>query len=824
MSRRRWLALAIAGVAFLLLAGRLIAALWVDRAWYASLGADELWRTMVGHTLAARIGAWVLASAFVYANIYGVRRSVVSVVLPRRVGDLEIGEELPPPVLTGAAFALALLLGGGLALGGPTWLSLATARYGVPFGESDPAFEYDLGFFVYWLPFEQALYTWSLICTAVVIAVVILLYALTPSLRWEGGRLRVTGYVRKHLTILGAVVLALIAWSHRLDAFELLIVGSGAEGAFTYADRHVNVSTDLLLALLTFAAAIAVVATGWVGQVRLAFGIVTVVLVTSLLLRQVLPTIADRMAGTETPVAREGPYRATRAAYTRRAYAVDRIARGSTPSLSSLAELARAVPAWEPEPLRFSLERAGAGALVGDFAWHEQNGELRALAVDAPTATANDDSRKPWRLLDVPIAPSHVGGELSPQPATDDRGDIVLQPVYFQPDAPTPLVIEDAEGVVTGAPFDSFLARLGHAWSQQNFRLLRASGANGEALRMLIRRDVRERVQTLAPAFMLGRAVVPIVVGDTLWWAVDLYTASNHYPLSEHLEVAGVEVSYLRHAAIGLVHAHTGATLIIADPDARLDPMARSWVRRFPKIFLASDRVAAALAARLPAPLDAIHAQAVEFARVGSRSEPVSGRRVPDSGADSLIGIEPHAPIAPVTGDSSLPFHTIPIVDAEDRVRGVIAAPMSARRDPVWIPLEDGDVRWTTASARMRRWSDSASARGDARTVRGAIRVVGVNGRAVLVQPSYRWRSDAAPTLSAVAVFDRGVVFPLEALALGVDSASFTLPSDAAGSFGADVSRLYDRMRDAMRRGDWRAFGAAYDSLGLVVRQRGRAP
>ena len=80
MSRRRWLALAIAGVAFFLLAGRLIAALWVDRAWYAALGADSLWRTMVAHTLAARAGAWILATAFVYANIYGVRRSVVSVV------------------------------------------------------------------------------------------------------------------------------------------------------------------------------------------------------------------------------------------------------------------------------------------------------------------------------------------------------------------------------------------------------------------------------------------------------------------------------------------------------------------------------------------------------------------------------------------------------------------------------------------------------------------------------------------------------------------------------------------------------------------------
>lgn len=823
MSRRRWLALAVAGVAFLLLSGRLVAALWVDRAWYASLGADALWQSMVGHTLGIRLAAWLVATAFVYANLYGVRRSVVSVVLPRRVGDLEIGEEIPPPVLTGAAFLFALVLGGVLALGGPSWIELATARYGVPFGENDPAFGYDLGFFVYWLPFENALYGWALICTAVVIAVVIMLYALTPSLRWESGRLKVTGYVRRHLTLLGAVVLALLAWSHRLDAFELLINGSGVDGAFTYADRHVNVSTDLLLALLTFSAAIAVVATGWVGQVRLAFGIVTVVLVASLLLRQVLPSVADRLASTESPAAREGPYRATRAAFTRRAYAIDRIARGTGPSFVSIGEVARNVPAWEPDPLRFALERAGVGVIIGDFAWKSTHGELRAIAVDAPAALSAAADGEPWRLLEVPVAPAHVAGELPPQPASTERVELVIPTVHFHPDAPGSLVIDDREGRVIGAPFHTFSSRLAHAWSQQNFRLLAGTDGSGTQ-RMLIRRDVRERVKTLAPAFTLGRTVVPIAVGDTIWWAVDLYSASQHYPLSEHIDAVGGNVSYFRHAAVALVHGHTGATLLVADPDARLDPMARSWVRRFPRLFLPHDRLPAAIAAQLPPPIDAIIAQSSEFARVGSRSEPVAGRRVPQSGADSLVGTA----VTPIAGGGigTQAFLTIPVVDADDRVRGVIATPANPHRDPVWVPLDEADVRWTAALARLRRWSDSASARGDARTVRGAVRVVPVAGRAVLVQPSYRWRTDAPPTLAAVAVHDRGQVVPLESLAIGADSATFALPSAPPGDARiiADITRYYERMRDAMRRGDWRAFGAAYDSLGTVVRTRPRAP
>ena len=94
----------------------------------------------------------------------------------------------------------------------------------------------------------------------------------------------------------------------------------------------------------------------------------------------------------------------------------------------------------------------------------------------------------------------------------------------------------------------------------------------------------------------------------------------------------------------------------------------------------------------------------------------------------------------------------------------------------------------------------------------------------MLVQPSYRWRSDAPPTLAAVAVLDRGAVIPMEALVAGADSAFVASAPTGGARFDADVTRLYDRMREALRRGDWRAFGTAYDSLGVVVRQRARVP
>ena len=82
---------------------------------------------------------------------------IAAIVLPRRIGNLEIGEEVPPRYLLAAVVALSAALGLVLALALDDWQSLVLVRDGVLFQESDPYYQFDLGFFVYWLPFESAL-------------------------------------------------------------------------------------------------------------------------------------------------------------------------------------------------------------------------------------------------------------------------------------------------------------------------------------------------------------------------------------------------------------------------------------------------------------------------------------------------------------------------------------------------------------------------------------------------------------------------------------------------------------------------------------------
>src|SRR5207253_3398787 len=106
MTTRRWLMVAVGAAALLLIVGRALAGAYADYLWYDALGAAALWRTRIGAIVAMRSGSAIGGGAFAFVNLYAVRQSVVSLVFPRRLGNLEIGEEVPGKYLMAAAVGM----------------------------------------------------------------------------------------------------------------------------------------------------------------------------------------------------------------------------------------------------------------------------------------------------------------------------------------------------------------------------------------------------------------------------------------------------------------------------------------------------------------------------------------------------------------------------------------------------------------------------------------------------------------------------------------------------------------------------------------------
>lgn len=817
MTTRRWLLIIVAVVAIVLIAGRTLAGLYADYLWYESLGAAALWRARVGAIATMRIASAAAAGLFAFANLYAVRQSVVSLVFPRRLGNLEIGEEVPGRYLMTAAAGLSVTLGVLLALPQQDWTTFELARSGLPFGEVEPYHSKDLGFFIYWLPFESALWTWAFFSVLIITVVVIALYALTPSLKWQRGSLYASTYVRRHFTVIVGALLLLLAWSFRLDMYALLLDGTGTDGAFGYVDYRVGIPGDLVLSLATLGAALIVIWAGFAGQFRLAGISVLTVVGLSLIVRELVPAIV-RHSGTDAErVVRERPYLATRAAFTRRAFGVDPMPQAdSNIAYPSLAGALPWVPVWDPP----ALGRAIDGGRAGDpsairIGWHAVPGlGIVGDVVDPPPPGASP--RAPWTLArvvgyaaDERGAPLRIAG-----PAASAIDDVPIEAPLVYPGAPPYVIIPDSLNQINGTPLEPMLARIAYAWSLQNFRILSSDVAQSRP-KIVSHRDVRERIALLAPFFTQGRRIEPMLIGDSLYWGVDLYSASSTYPLSRHLMLLGEARSYLRHAAVAVVQASTGEISIV--PDSVADPITRTWRERLQSIFGTWNALPLGIPTLLPPPIDGISAQALAFGRYGTTTETGTPRHVPTlDGADTSLVTDPLPMVLPGARTTAV---ALPLVDDTDRLRGLFIGTGGPARGTMWYPLTAPGPRWSAVLDRMRSVDSAGSAARDGPLVAGRVRAVPIAGGVGFVQPRYRWRQPTAPALYRVTVLAGD-----SARSIVPTAVTPTRPAETPQTprdFRTSVDQLYVQMRDALKRGDWAAFGKAFDALGRALGKGG---
>jgi uncharacterized membrane protein (UPF0182 family) len=819
MTTRRWIVVALAAVALLLVAGRELAAIYADYLWYDSLGATALWHARFSAELILRGGSAVLAGGFAFANLYAVRQSVVSLVLPRRLGNLEIGEEVPGRYLMATAVALSVVLGVLLAMPEQDWTTFLLARWGVSFNETETNSAKDLGFFVYRLPFENALWTWAFFTVLVVTITVIALYALTPSLKWQRGTIYATAYVRRHFTVLVGVLLLMLAWSFRLDMYSLLLDGSGPDGAFGYVDSRVGTIGDLVLALITLGASLVVIWAGFVGQLRLAGISVLAVIALSLLIREVAPAVVQHSGTDAERVSRERPFQATRASFTRRAFMRDTVMRAdSTIGYPSLGAALPFVPAWDPPALARAIDGGRAADVSGvRIGWRWSAPGILADVVEP--AVPGAAARAPWTFArvigsaaDDRGAPVRVAG-----PTASAIDDTPLEAPIVYPGATQDLIIADSLTHSTGTSLEPLLSRLANAWALQNFSI-----AFGDLQQphptIVLHRDVRDRIALLAPFFVAGRQIQPLLVGDSLYWGVDLYSASSTYPLSRRARIAGDDRSYLQHAAVAIVTSWTGDVTIV--PDSAPDPIARTWVRHLQPLFGSWGTLPPGIQSLLAPPIDGITAQALAFGKYGSHFDNDPQRHVPTlDGADTSLITDPLPIILPGSKTTAV---SLPLVDDGDRLRGLLIGTGGGSRRTYWYPFVSASgLRWTTVLDRLRSADSAGSVAREGPLVNGRVRAVPVGKGIAFVQPRYRWRPQSIPALSRIALLIGDSARSIAASATLGRGNETSLP---AGDYKAAVAAAYSEMRDAMRRGDWAAFGRAFEALGHAIARGGGTP
>ena len=160
-----------------------------------------------------------------------------------------------------------------------------------------------------------------------------------------------------------------------------------------------------------------------------------------------------------------------------------------------------------------------------------------------------------------------------------------------------------------GVRINSFIRRVAYAWQFTDINILITGEINASS-RLQYRREIQERISTVAPFLMLDADPYIVAAEGALFWIQDANTVTNEYPYSDPVPDG---FNYIRNSVKVVMNAFDGTlSFYVWDPD---DPMIRTYKSIFPTLFLPKDQMPEGLRSHIRYPQDLFGFQAEKFLR-----------------------------------------------------------------------------------------------------------------------------------------------------------------------------------------------------------------
>jgi hypothetical protein len=161
-----------------------------------------------------------------------------------------------------------------------------------------------------------------------------------------------------------------------------------------------------------------------------------------------------------------------------------------------------------------------------------------------------------------------------------------------------------------GIVLDSFLKRAAYALRLGSSQVLLSGSITPES-RLLWRRAIDERVQTVAPFLHYDPDPYPVILDGRLVWLLDAYTTTDRIPYSEPIRTWIGSINYIRNSVKVAMDAYDGTlTFYAIDPD---DPVLATYASIFPDLFRPVEEMDPALVAHWRYPEGKFRVQAAKF-------------------------------------------------------------------------------------------------------------------------------------------------------------------------------------------------------------------
>jgi uncharacterized protein len=649
-------------VIFLVLGGLSFAVeMYFDYLWFQELGKISIFTTVLYAKSLLASGTLLVSFLFLYLNF---------LIANRGPGRIEIGIPTPTGQITAYSVsaetvqrlsgAIAALIGIFVGIAeSNNWAIIWRWLHRVDFNTTDPIFSRDISFYFYTLPFINEVVRFGLILSFVALAFACVLYYFKGSLSWRKLRdMPGKSRVGLHISLLAALIFALLAVSAYLDRFELLFNNHEVFTGANYADLNARMPMLTLLAIAAMVGALLWIFNAFASKNRAAISAVLLYFVV-LLLGNFYPAFLQKFIVSPNELAKESPQIIHNINATLQAYGLNNVEERNlsgdkdlTPQdIANNAATIHSIRLWDHEPLLDALKQIQEIRTYYDFITVDNdryrfNGELQQFMLSPRELNSGGLPERNW--INEHLSYTHgYGLTLGPVNRMTSEGLPVLLVQNIPPVSENPIfnitrpeiyygelsrgyalvksgqkefdypfgeanVYANYQGT-GGVPVHSFFRKLLFAFYFKDANIVLSPLVTSDS-RFLYHREVKQRLSRLAPFLMLDQDPYMVISEGRLYWIQDGYTVSDRYPYSKSTPIG----NYVRNSVKMVMDAYNGTVdMYVSDPK---DPMIQVYQSIFPGVFRPISEISPDLRLHLRYPDDIFKVQTYIYAEYHMRT------------------------------------------------------------------------------------------------------------------------------------------------------------------------------------------------------------
>lgn len=606
--------------------------------WFNEVGYLSVYFTKIVAVLILMIPLFAIIYLMIWLYYKSIRKSIIKW---NKAIEVDVKKEkLQKRIFFIADLVLSLLFSYSFA--DAYWYKILQFMKSSAFNTKDPIFGIDVSFYVFKLPLIESLYGIIMFLLAFLFVLTLIIYILFNIRDYANIRNRAInvfsvrsfgkGLVRfagKLLATLSSLIIFLLSFGYLIRAWNLVYSPRGVVYGAGYTDMHVSLIFYGIIITFSIIAGIVIFLSVIKSKVRPIIISICIIII-FVIAEGVTSPIVQRLLVNSNEKTKEAPYIRYNIDYTRKAFNVDKVEEKEFPAnedltVNDIKDNRPTIDNIKVNSYDPSLEFYNQVQVIRyyydfndiDVDRYNINGKYNQVfiaprEIDTKSLQGNADT---WQNRHL-VYTHGYGTVISKVNSITDSG----QPDFVMKDIPpvnsTKIKFTDpriyfgeetndyAIGNNTLGEFDypngsvnktnnydgkggikaTLINRCLFAINKHDVNFLLSGNINSNS-KILINRNITERVKKIAPFLTYDKDPYAVISGGKIYWIIDAYTTSDRYPYSQPVD----NVNYIRNSIKVVVDAVDGTTnFYIIDNN---DPIANSYSKIFPGLFKSSSEV-----------------------------------------------------------------------------------------------------------------------------------------------------------------------------------------------------------------------------------------